>query len=270
MLPPRLTATIILLALATATGCVHRPSPYMPEDWPRYPAAVESLAGHAETPRLQVIIGYFAWWPNHTALRLVAPDRPVLFWDPGGGYGLEPPRRERIRDVIVEGAPNIPTYLPFRWYNNDALIEIFEWRLANAEALRLHHILLAGAGLTPRIRRSISTRTHPVSSALRRSADFSIVSGGRACGLKPRRFRPPACPATCIGSIPTVCCCSTAANVQDCRSCGRRRLNRRAARWPAKVSVPSRAYRTSADRPGRGALPLARAPARHHLQFRRF
>jgi hypothetical protein len=149
MLPPRLTATIILLALATATGCVHRPSPYMPEDWPRYPAAVQSLAGHAETPRLQVIIGYFAWWPNHTALRLVAPDRPVLFWDPGGGYGLDPPHRERIRDVIVEGAPDLPTYLPFRWYNNDALIEIFEWRLADAEALRLRHILLAGAGLAP-------------------------------------------------------------------------------------------------------------------------
>jgi hypothetical protein len=142
-------ATILLLAMGTATGCLHRPSPYMPEDWPRYPAVAESLAHEAEIPRLQIIIGYFAWWPNHTALRLAAPDRPVLFWDPGGGYGLEPPRRERIRDVILEGAPDIPTYLPFRWYNNDALIEIFEWRLSDAEALRLHNILMAGAGITP-------------------------------------------------------------------------------------------------------------------------
>lgn len=51
--------------------------------------------------------------------------------------------------MIVEGAPDIPTYLPFRWYNNDALIEIFEWRLSGAEALRLHHILMAGAGIAP-------------------------------------------------------------------------------------------------------------------------
>lgn len=90
MLLPRLTATILLLAVATVTGCIHRPSPYMPEDWPRYPAAVESLAHDAESPRLQVIIGYFDLWPNHTALRLVAPDCPAVFWDPGGGYGLTP------------------------------------------------------------------------------------------------------------------------------------------------------------------------------------
>jgi hypothetical protein len=149
MLPLRLLLTTLILAATTATGCVHRPSPYMPADWPRQPAPAESLAHDAESPRLQVIIGYFDLWPNHTALRLVAPQRPVLFWDPGGGYGLKPPRRERVRDVIVSGAPDIPTYLPFRWYNNDALVEIFEWRLPAAEARRLHRILMAGAGLDP-------------------------------------------------------------------------------------------------------------------------
>ena len=82
------------------------------------------------------------------ALRLVAPDRPVIFWDPGGGYGsTRPPYHTRTRDLIIDGAPDIPTYLPFRWYNNDALIEIFEWYLTAVEALRMHHILMAGAGI---------------------------------------------------------------------------------------------------------------------------
>jgi hypothetical protein len=149
MLPPRLTLTITLLTFLAAFGCVHRPSPHMPDDWPRLHAGAENLGHGAETPRLQVIIGYFDWWPNHAALRLVAPERPVVFWDPGGGYGRKTPRRERIRDVIVDGAPDIPTYMPFRWFNNDALTEIFEWALSDEEALRMHRVLMAGAGIDP-------------------------------------------------------------------------------------------------------------------------
>lgn len=148
-MPPRLPALVFALLMLTTTGCFHRPSPYMPEDWPRRPAVAESLTAEATAPRLQIIIGYFDIWPNHTALRLVAPERPVVFWDPGGGYGLKPPLRERIRDLIVDGAPDIPTYMPFRWYNNDALTEIFEWDLSNAEALRMHHVLMVGAGIEP-------------------------------------------------------------------------------------------------------------------------
>lgn len=132
------------------TGCLHRPSPFMPDDWPRYAADEDFLATDPEAPRLQIIIGYFDLWPNHAALRLVAPDGPVIFWDPGGGYGMgKPPYHTRTRDVIVDGAPDIATYLPFRWYNNDALTEIFEWHLSTAEALRMHHILMAGAGIAP-------------------------------------------------------------------------------------------------------------------------
>ena len=148
-MPPRQTAVILCLIVMSATGCFHRPSPYMPDDWPRYAAPVDSLTADTATPRLQIIIGYFDLWPNHTALRLVAPDRPVVFWDPGGGYGIEPPERERIRDIIVDGAPDIPTYLPFRRYNNDALTEIFEWDLSSGEALRMRHVLMAGAGIEP-------------------------------------------------------------------------------------------------------------------------
>ncbi len=148
-MPPIRTAVALGLILLAVTGCFHRPSPYMPEDWPRRTAAADSLTDDTAVPRLQIVIGYFDLWPNHTALRLVAPDRPVVFWDPGGGYGIQPPKRKRIRDVIVDAAPDIPTYLPFRWYNNDALIEIFEWDLSAAEAQRMHHVLMAGAGIEP-------------------------------------------------------------------------------------------------------------------------
>ncbi len=148
-MPPLRTAVALGLVLLAVTGCFHRPSPYMPEDWPRRTATADSLAVDPAVPRLQIVIGYFDLWPNHTALRLVAPDRPVVFWDPGGGYGNQPPKRERIRDIIIDRAPDIPTYLPFRWYNNDALIEIFEWDLPAGEALRMHHVLMAGAGIEP-------------------------------------------------------------------------------------------------------------------------
>lgn len=134
--------------MLTVTGCFHRPSPFMPDDWPRYTAEADILTADGEQPRLQIIVGYFDLWPNHTALRLVAPDRPVIFWDPGGGYGsTRPPYHARTRDLIVDRAPDILTYLPFRWYNNDALIEIFEWYLTEGEAQRMHHILMAGAGI---------------------------------------------------------------------------------------------------------------------------
>ncbi|MBL0715851.1 MAG: hypothetical protein JJV98_19365 [Desulfosarcina sp.] len=158
-MPLRASAVLLLVVMATASGCFHHPSPYMPESWPQYAAAEDILVTNADTPRLQIIIGYFNWWPNHTALRLVAPDRPVTFWDPGGGYGLKPPRLRRINDVIIKGAPDIPTYLPFRWSNNDELIEIFEWYLSDGEALRLHHILLAGANIKPDAQIDFSTDT---------------------------------------------------------------------------------------------------------------
>lgn len=146
-MPPRRTSILLPLVVLIVTGCFHRPSPHMPADWPRYPAALDILEVDATASRLQVIFGYFDLWPNHTALRLVTPDRPVIFWDPGGGYGRQPPYHERIRDVIIDGAPDIPTYLPFRWYNNDALIEIFEWHLSDGEAQRMHHVLMVGAGI---------------------------------------------------------------------------------------------------------------------------
>lgn len=119
----------------------------MPDDWPHRMADAELLTADPDAPRLQVIIAYFDWWPNHVALRLVASERPVIFWDPGGGYGRKSPPHQRIQDLIIDGAPDIPTYLPFRWAQSDAVVEIFEWRLPDTEAWRMHHILLAGAAI---------------------------------------------------------------------------------------------------------------------------
>ncbi len=135
----------LLLTIVATWGCFHRPAPHMPADWPHQMADAELLTADPAAPRLQVIIAYFALWPNHVALRLVASQRPVIFWDPGGAYGRKAPQLQRINDLIIDGAPDIPTYLPFRWAQSDALIEIFEWRLPDAEAWRMHHVLLAGA-----------------------------------------------------------------------------------------------------------------------------
>ena len=121
----------------------------MPDDWPHQMADAEMLSVEPRAPRLQVIIAYYTLWPNHVALRLVASERPVIFWDPGGGYGRNSPHHRRIHDLIIDGAPDIATYLPFRWAHNDELIEIFEWRLSDAEAWRMHHVLLAGAEIDP-------------------------------------------------------------------------------------------------------------------------
>ena len=144
-MPSKVLTIGLLWAIVVTSGCFHRPSPHMPDDWPHQMADAELLTADPEAPRLQVIIAYYNLWPNHVALRLVASERPVIFWDPGGGYGRKSPHRERIGDLIIDGAPDIPTYLPFRWAHNDVLIEIFEWRLSDAEAWRMHHILLAGA-----------------------------------------------------------------------------------------------------------------------------
>ena len=47
--------------MLTVTGCFHRPSPFMPDDWPRYTAETDILTADPAAPRLQIIIGYFDW-----------------------------------------------------------------------------------------------------------------------------------------------------------------------------------------------------------------
>jgi len=79
-----------------------------------------------------------------TALRLVTPGKPDVFWDPGGGYGTGPGDDVRRKDLIVVDPPDLETYLPFRWENFDAAVEVFEWDLETEYAGKLYKILTQG------------------------------------------------------------------------------------------------------------------------------
>jgi hypothetical protein len=106
---------------------------------------LESITNRPEKARLQVLIASGVAWDNHTALRLVTLGQPVVFWDPGGGYGVAPGNSVRRKDLVVVNPPDLKTYLPFRWKNADAAVEIFEWDLEPAYANKLYEILTQGA-----------------------------------------------------------------------------------------------------------------------------
>ena len=104
----------------------------------------KSITDSPNQPLLQVIIVYGLAWPRHTALRLVCPDRPVLFWDPGGGYGISNPEKVRSRDLIRVNPPDLETYLQYVWKHINKEVEVFEWDLTPARALELYDVLLNG------------------------------------------------------------------------------------------------------------------------------
>ena len=54
----------------------------------------------------------------------------------------------RHSDLIIKNAPDLPTYMIYRWDNNDEVVEIFEWELSATEAGRFETILLDGAKRT--------------------------------------------------------------------------------------------------------------------------
>jgi hypothetical protein len=112
-----------------------------------------------------VIIASGVITDNHTALRLESPGRPVVFWDPGGGYGTGPGEDVRRDDLIIVNPPDLETYLPFRWENHDAVVEIFEWDLEPGYALELHGILMQG-----------TDKSHP-------RGKFTTESNGLFCSL---------------------------------------------------------------------------------------
>jgi hypothetical protein len=134
-----------LFAVCILTSCIHAPAPHLPSSWIGTCTELEILNNRPEKARLQVIIASGVIWDNHTALRLVTPGKPVVFWDPGGGYGTAPGDDVRRKDLIVVNPPDLETYLPFRWENYDAAVEIFEWDLEPAYANELYEILTRGA-----------------------------------------------------------------------------------------------------------------------------
>ncbi len=135
----------LLLIVYLLAGCVHAPAPYRPGNWENAPIGMGSVADPPGQALLQVIIVYGHWWSHHTALRLVYPGRPVLFWDPGGGYGAGLPEDVRSQDLIRIKPPDLETYLRHIWNFSSLEVEVFEWDLKPEEAPDLYDVLLNGA-----------------------------------------------------------------------------------------------------------------------------
>jgi hypothetical protein len=131
----------------------------MPTGWPAVEKPLQTLTDRKAHPVLQVIIAYNVYWPNHTALRLVEEDGQTLFWDPGGGFGKDTPAIVRHSDLITENAPRLVAYMPYRWSNNDHVVEIFEWSLSSAEAGRMAATLRTGAARTDYHEKGFRTAT---------------------------------------------------------------------------------------------------------------
>lgn len=132
----------LLLIICLLVGCVHAPASYRPSLWENAPIDMKSVADPPDQPLLQVIIVYGPAWDHHSALRLVCPGRPVLFWDPGGGYGVDLPEDVRSKDLIRINPPDIETYLRHIWRFSRLEVEVFEWDLKPEVARDLYDVLL--------------------------------------------------------------------------------------------------------------------------------
>jgi hypothetical protein len=134
----------LLLIVCLLVSCVHAPAPYRPSHWENAPIDMKSVADPPGQPLLQVIIVYGDLWSHHTALRLAYPDRPVLFWDPGGGYGVDLPEDVRNKDLIRINPPDLETYVRHIWRLSSLEVEVFEWDLKPEAARDLYDVLLNG------------------------------------------------------------------------------------------------------------------------------
>ena len=135
---------ILFICIFLLMGCVHAPAPYRPNSWFHGPIDLRSIADNPDQPLLQVIIVYGPAWDHHSALRLVCPGQPVLFWDPGGSYGTTFPVDVRSRDLIQINPPDIETYVQHIWNFSSIEVEVFEWDLKPGDARELYNVLLNG------------------------------------------------------------------------------------------------------------------------------
>jgi hypothetical protein len=133
-----------LLLTTLLMGCIHAPAPYRPNNWENTRIDLKSVADPPNQSLLQVIIIYGYWWSHHTALRLVYPSRPVLFWDPGGSYGTTFSKDVRSKDLIKINPPDLETYLQHIWHFSSVEVEVFEWDVKPEDALELYDVLLKG------------------------------------------------------------------------------------------------------------------------------
>jgi len=145
MKSPRIHFTLaLLLFICFVVGCAHGPAPYRPSSWDNTRIDLKSVEDKPDQSLLQVIIVYGPWWCHHSALRLVCPDRPVLFWDPGGSYGAFHQEDIRSRDLIRKDPPDLEAYLQFTWNYSSVEVEVFEWDLGLEYAHELYDVLSNG------------------------------------------------------------------------------------------------------------------------------
>lgn len=143
------TGILTCCCLLLVAGCAylpkpHLPAPHLPETWNGTAVDFQAIADRPGQARLQIIIAYGQLVDNHAALRLVCPGRPVLFWDPGGGYNKQTAPHTRWNDIIVKDPPDLATYLAFRRTHYDTVVEIFEWRITRQQSERLADVLRFG------------------------------------------------------------------------------------------------------------------------------
>ena len=138
-------ALALLLFIFLLAGCIHAPAPYRPTSWDHTRLDLKAVADNPSQPLLQVIIVYGPWWDHHSALRLVCPDRPVLFWDPGGSYGTFHKEDIRSKDLILIDPPDLEAYLQFTWNYSSVEVEVFEWDVKLEHAHELYDVLYNGS-----------------------------------------------------------------------------------------------------------------------------
>ena len=139
----RFTLSCLLLSVLSMGGCFHSTGPDVPLGWTGQRAALAMLNDKPGQGRLEIITCYSPPLFSHAALRLVCPDRPVIFWDPGGDFAKDKGPGGRAHDLITN-PPTLPQYLAYREILDDSGGEIFQWDLSPKIALRLHDVLNNG------------------------------------------------------------------------------------------------------------------------------
>jgi hypothetical protein len=135
---------ILVLLVHLLMGCVHTPAYYRPSASEYVPIEMKYVADPPGQSLLQVIIVYGRSWAQHSALRLVCLDRPVVFWDPGGSYGKNLPEEVRVKDLIKINPPDLEMYAKHIWEHSSVEIDVFEWDLKPEYARELYDVLVNG------------------------------------------------------------------------------------------------------------------------------
>ena len=135
---------IFVLFMCLLMGCIHAPASYRPSASKYDPIDMKSVVDQSGQSLLQVIIVYGNSWAQHSALRLICPDRPVVFWDPGGSYGNTFPEPVRIKDLITVNPPDLERYVQHIWNHSSEEVEVFEWDLKPEYARELYDVLVNG------------------------------------------------------------------------------------------------------------------------------